>query len=110
MSNPSLNMIDDAGFAAFANAGMADAALYVPAAGGAQVACTVIVDKSMREYGFESQVGNALTTIRARINEVGTPQRGATFVVGADQYVVDCGAPLEADESAVLLTVKQVAP
>jgi hypothetical protein len=97
--------MDDEILRAFMDAGLADAAVYLPAEGGDAVNCRVMIDKSVQAFGFESRTAARMTTLHALVSEVGTPRRRAVFVVGADRYSVD--ATLDADESIVTLAVAQ---
>lgn len=86
---------------AFMAAGMADEALYTPAGGGAAVACEVLVDRDVRDYGDDvAPVGTSYTLIAFQRSQV-EPQRGATVVVDpdGDAEVFTLDAETKRDES-----------
>lgn len=66
------------------------AALYLPA-GGDPVPCRVIVDHAveMQPAGMTGQAWQRETTIEAILSEIGgEPNRGDSFVVGEEEYLV----------------------
>jgi hypothetical protein len=77
-----LRDFDTTAFEAFLGAGLADEALYTPLGGPAAVACQVLVDRDVRDYGDDAaQVGTAYTLITFQRRQV-TPRRGGSVVVG----------------------------
>ena len=76
--------------AGLSGAGLSDAATYTPSPPGTPVACSVYVDRGLRYDGIDAQGRSGLTTITALRDEIGAvPNRGATFVIGAETFTVD---------------------
>ena len=107
MTNPWLN--EFAGLAAdlFLAVGIADEASFVAHAGATAVPCRVMVDRDVEAFGFDSRVAARMVVISALVAEVGSPRRGAAFVIGSERFVVD--AVLDADEGMVRMQVHEEA-
>lgn len=107
MTNPWLN--EFAGLAAdtFLAVGIADEASFVAHAGATEVACRVMVDRDVEAFGFDSRVAARMVVISALVADVGSPRRGAAFVIGSERFVVD--AVLDADEGMVRMQVHEEA-
>lgn len=91
---------------AFLDAGLADAALWVPVNGGAPVACTVLVDREAQFYGDVAEVAGRRVLVTLFLSEVPAPARGDVVEVGPDVWRLDA---LEAsDESKSQWVVTRV--
>jgi len=68
----------------------AAAAVYTPGAGDAVDPCPVLVehDVLLQADGYEAGVATLGTTVTARVSDVGTLNRGDTFLVGDTTYTV----------------------
>jgi len=96
-----LRDFDATAFEAFLGAGLADEALYTPPGANAAVACQVLVDRDVRDYGNDAAaVGTSYTVVTFRRSQV-DPQRGARVVVdptgAANAFTLD--AEVKRDES-----------
>ena len=107
MTSPWLNEFADIAADAFLAAGIADNASYVAQPGAAAVACRVMVDRDVEAFGFDSRVAARMVVIGALVADVGSPRRGAAFVIGSERFVVD--AVLDADEGMVRMQVHEEA-
>lgn len=107
MTNPFLTTFDDLAMDAFLGAGMADTASYVQTPGALAVTCRVMVDRDVEAFGFDSRVAARMVVISALVADVGSPRRGAAFVIGSERFVVD--AVLDADEGMVRMQVHEEA-
>ena len=107
MTNPFLTTFDDLAMDAFLGAGMADTASYVQTPGALAVTCRVMVDRDVEAFGFDSRTVNSMVVISALVADVGSPRRGAAFVIGSERFVVD--AVLDADEGMVRMQVHEEA-
>lgn len=104
MTNHAIHDITDVAMPLFMDAGLADPAVYLRAAGGDPIDCRVMIDRDVQAFGYESRVATHMATLHALVAEVGTPTRGAVFVTAAERFVVD--ALVDADEVSVTLAVK----
>jgi hypothetical protein len=105
-----LQDFDTTAFEAFLSAGLADEALYTPPGGAAAVACQVLVDRNLRDYGEgATTVGTAYTLVTFHRSQV-DPQRGARVVVdpagAANAFLLD--AEVKRDESMSRWVVTRV--
>ena len=107
MTNPFIQTFDAQAHAAFLGAGIADEASFVAHAGATEVACRVMVDRDVEAFGFDSRVAARMVVIGALVADVGSPRRGAAFVIGSERFVVD--AVLDADEGMVRMQVHEEA-
>lgn len=107
MTNPFLADFDGLAMDAFLGAGIADEASFVAHAGATAVPCRVMVDRDVEAFGFDSRVAARMVVIGALVADVGSPRRGAAFVIGSERFVVD--AVLDADEGMVRMQVHEEA-
>lgn len=78
-----LEAMDQAAFAAFHHAGMADAATYTPPGGGTAVACTVLVDREAQDFGEgDAPVSGQRVAVALQLAEVSSPAKGGLVVIG----------------------------
>lgn len=93
-------------FDAFAGVGLADAALYKAGGTGADVPCTVIVNRNAQFFDDVQQVAGRRITIDLQKTEVGASTRGDTITLTAtgETFTLDERADVD-DESAVRWTV-----
>lgn len=88
----------DADFAAaFASAGMADAASYTAVAGGGAIACTAMIDRAAQFFDDQQGVAGTRVVIALQLAEVPAPARKDTVVIGAETFKLD--QLVERDES-----------
>lgn len=99
-----LRAMDAALFAAFASAGMADAASLTPAAGGAAVACTVLIDRAAQFFDDQSGVGGTRVVISLQVAEIPTPARRDVVTLGAETFYLE--ELLESDEASTRWVVR----
>lgn len=95
-----LQAFDTAAFAAFADAGLADAASYVApgADGSAAVACQVLVDRDVRDFADDlAPVSTGYTRITFQLAEV-QPERGGVVTVDGEGFTLE--RRISQDESA----------
>ncbi len=86
----SLRELDATLVAAFKAAGLADDAIYTPPGGGAAIACEVMVDDGIAEFGEDlATVVGRRTLVSLQLRQVPNPVRGATVQVGAETYTLD---------------------
>lgn len=71
-----LRDLDAAIVASLADAGIADAATYVPPGGGAGAACTVLVDRAAQFFGETGDVAGYRITVALFLAEIASPARG----------------------------------
>jgi len=85
-----LRELDATLIGAFKDAGLADDAVYTPPGGGAPVACEVMVDEGIAEFGEDlATVVGRRTLVSLQLRQVPNPVRGATVQVGAATYTLD---------------------
>lgn len=83
---------------AFLDAGIADAAMYQPNALAPAVACNVLVDRNVRDFGDDAApVATSYTLITFQRAQV-QPVRGGLVTLGAEVFVLD--AEVRQDESS----------
>lgn len=82
---------------AFANRGLASAATYT-APGGGPVACTVMVDRTVNDGGFDTALPSGQVLITLQIDEVGEYVEGAEIVIGSKTY--EARKLIESDEES----------
>lgn len=84
-----LRDMDDALVAAFKGAGLADDAIYTPP-GGDAVACEVMVDEGIAEFGEDlATVVGRRTLVSLLLRQIPNPVRGATVLVDGTTYTLD---------------------
>lgn len=84
-----LRDMDDTLVAAFKGAGLADDAVYT-APGGSAVACEVMVDEGIAEFGEDlATVVGRRTLVSLLLRQIPNPVRGATVVVDGTTYTLD---------------------
>ena len=82
--------MDAAIIGAFLDAGMADTATYTPPGGGAGVACNVLVDRNLVQYGADgAPVATRRTAVTFQLAEVASPERLGKVVVDGSEYELD---------------------
>jgi hypothetical protein len=92
--------------AAFANAGLADAATYTPPGGGSAVPCTVYVDRDVQVYSVDQvDVATPRTVVTFLLAEVPSPARGGTVTLTATSESFQLDAEQRRDESRVIWVV-----
>lgn len=106
MTNAFLAEFDAIATAAFADAGMADAAQFVALPLATPIPCTVYVDRGMQDVGEMAISKNSLVTITAFRAEIPMPSINVSeFVIGAEAFVVaDIAA--NSDESRIVCIVR----
>lgn len=106
MTNPGLAALDDACFAVFFDAGLADDAVFYRAGDGVGIPCKVLLDRSILFQNQTSDIASHGTAITVRRSEIGRddPDSGSLFVIGCETFVVDSLLP-SSDESRCVLTV-----
>lgn len=111
MTNSFITEFDALAHAAFADAGLADVALYTSAQSSApSVQCRVLVDRSLQTLGFESAAVTRSTVIRAWLADIGcAPTSGAIFAIGNERFVVDRVDTID-EGIATCLATREVAP
>lgn len=78
-----LRDFDALAFGAFMATGMADAAMYTAPAGGAAVACQVLVDRDVRNYGDDlAPVATSYTLVSFQRSQVQPSLRGVVLIEG----------------------------
>lgn len=81
-----LRQFDQAAIGGFMAAGMADSGLYTPKAGGVGVACDVMVDRAVQQWGDDPMplaAGDVTVSFqRAQV----VPEKGGSVVVDGDTY------------------------
>ena len=104
MTNPGLAALDDACFAAFFGAGIADDAVFYRADDGVGVKCKALLDRAVAFQNQTSGVVSHATTITVRRSEIGPadPDTDSFFVIGRETFVVDSLLPTS-DESRVVM-------
>jgi hypothetical protein len=101
-----LRDFDNAAFATFLAAGLADVATYTTADGLTTTACDVLVDRNVRDFGEDaSPVAAAYTLVTFQRAQV-TPARGGTVVVEGESFTLD--AEVRSDESITRWVVTRV--
>lgn len=81
--------MDETIAAVFADVGIADAAEFTPAGGGAAIPCTVYVDRDVQAWGDEEvEVSVPRTMITLFLAEV-TPAHGAIVAIGDESFELD---------------------
>lgn len=86
--------------AAFAEAGFADAAAYVPPGGGTSTDCTVMVDDAVEFFGDDgSGIVGHRTVVALFLAEVAAPARGGAVTLTEDGTVYRLDALVKRDES-----------
>lgn len=105
MTNPGLASLDDACFAAFLGAGLADAAVFYPDGDGVGIPCKVLLDRSIQFQNQTSGVVSNATTITVRRAEIGRadPDTDSFFTIGAETFVVDRLIETSDESRAVLM-------
>jgi hypothetical protein len=92
--------------AAFADAGIADAATYTPPGGGSPVPCTVYVDRDVQVYTVDqTDVATMRTAVTFMLAEVANPQRAGTVTLTATGESFELDAEQRRDESRVVWVV-----
>jgi hypothetical protein len=92
--------------AAFADAGMADAATYTPPGGGPAVPCMVYVDRDVQPYTVDQMdVATPRTVVTFLLAEVANPQHAGTVTLTATAESFQLDAELRRDESRVVWVV-----
>jgi len=68
----------------------ADASVYTPVAGDVVDPCPVMVehDALIQADGYDARIATLGTTVTAQVSDVGTLNRGDTFLVGDTTYTV----------------------
>lgn len=90
--------LDASLIAAFKDAGLADDAVYTPPGGGAPIACEVLVDEGIAEFGEDlATVVGRRTLVSLMLRQVPNPVREATVLVDGVTYVLD--TPESRDQS-----------
>lgn len=83
-----LQSFDAYAFGAFFDAGMADAATYTPLEGGAGVACRVLVDRGVRDFGDDfAPVSTFRVLVTFQLAQV-TPSEGGTVAIGTETFTL----------------------
>lgn len=101
-----LQQFDADAFACFLGAGMADTADYTAPTGGASLACEVLVDRNVRDFGEDaSPVAASYTLVTFQRAQV-SPARGGTVVVEGESFMLD--AEVRSDESVSRWVVTRV--
>lgn len=101
-----LRDFDANAFGNFLAAGIADVATYTAPSGGAALACDVLVDRNVRDFGEDaSLVAAAYTLVTFQRAQV-TPARGGTVVVEGESFTLD--AEVRSDESISRWVVTRV--
>ncbi len=84
-----LQAFDGDAFEAFQLVAFGDSAVYTQAGVSVGVACTVLVDRGLRDYGDDpAPVAAGYTQITFQLREV-APARGGRVVVDGETYVLD---------------------
>ncbi|OUL25885.1 hypothetical protein BV378_14205 [Nostoc sp. RF31YmG] len=84
-----LQAFDGDAFEAFREAGFGDSAVYTSPGATVGVACTVLVDRGLRDYGDDpAPVAAGYTQITFQLREV-APAHGGRVVVDGETYVLD---------------------
>lgn len=83
-----LQGFDAMAFGAFFDAGIADAATYTPPGGGAGVACQVLVDRGVRDFGTdEAPVSTFRVLVTFQLSQVSPKEEGAVEI-GAETFTL----------------------
>ncbi len=84
-----LQTFDALAFGTFRDAGLGDAAFYTAPGADSAVACTVLVDRGLRDFGADAApVATGYVQITFQLAEV-NPVRGGRVVVDGETYRLD---------------------
>jgi hypothetical protein len=105
VTNPGLASLDDACFAAFFGAGLADDAVFYREGDGIGIPCKVLLDRSIQFQNQTSGIVSHATTITVRRSEIGSddPDTNSFFVLGRETFVVDRLLETSDESRAVLM-------
>lgn len=101
-----LRQFDAAAFACFLGAGMADTGEYTAPTGGPSIACEVLVDRNVRDFGDDASPVSASYTLVTFQRAQVAPARGGTVVVEGESFMLD--AEVRCDESVSRWVVTRV--